>query len=62
MKKIIFAAIPGVIALTACGDTATEEVAETETAVVNDDNDAAVPVAEAVAEEEPHDESVPHDH
>ena len=29
---------------------------------MNDDNDAPEPVAGPVAEEEPHDESVPHDH
>ncbi len=62
MKKIMFAAIPATLALTACGEPATEDAAETEAAVMDDDNDAPVPVAEPVTEEEPHDESVPHDH
>jgi protein involved in sex pheromone biosynthesis len=62
-KTMMIAAIPAMFALAACGDTATEEVAETETAVIDDDNDAPEPVAAPAAEEEePHDESVPHDH
>jgi hypothetical protein len=63
MKKMLtLAAIPAMFALAACGETASEDAAETETAVIDDDNDAPEPVAEPVAEEEPHDESVPHDH
>lgn len=61
-KTMMLAAIPAIFALAACGQTASEEAAETETAVMDDDNDAPEPVAEPVAEEEPHDESVPHDH
>lgn len=61
-KTMMLAAIPAMFALAACGETATEEVAEAEAAVIDDDNDAPEPVAEPVAEEEPHDESVPHDH
>lgn len=63
MKKTLIAlAIPAAFALTACGETATEEAAETETAAVDNDNDSAAPEAAPVAEEEPHDESVPHEH
>jgi hypothetical protein len=63
MKKMMKrAASPAMFALGACGETATEDAAETETAVMDDDNDAPEPVAEPVAEEEPHDESVPHEH
>ena len=61
-KTLIFAAIPATLALAACGESATEEAAPAETAAVDDDNDAAEPEAAPVAEEEPHDESVPHDH
>ncbi|BDW82222.1 hypothetical protein MACH24_16600 [Erythrobacter sp. Dej080120_24] len=61
-KTLIALAIPASFALVACGETATDKAAETETAVMDDDNDAAVPEAAPVAEEEPHDESVPHDH
>lgn len=61
-KTMMLAAIPAIFALAACGETASEEAAETETAVMDDDNDAPEPVAEPVAEEESHDESVPHDH
>ncbi len=62
-KTLMLAAIPAILALGACGETATDETAETDTAVLDDDNDAPVPVAdEAHDEEEPHDESVPHDH
>lgn len=61
-KTMMLAAIPAIFALAACGETANEEAAQTETAVMDDDNDAPEPVAEPVAEEEPHDESVPHDH
>jgi len=59
-KMMLLAAIPAIFSLAACGEAAIEEAAET--AVMNDDNDAPEPVAEPVAEEEPHDESVPHDH
>jgi hypothetical protein len=63
MKKIVLAAvIPATVALAACSGAATEEETPAETAVLEDDNDAPEPVAEPVAEEEPHDESVPHDH
>lgn len=61
-KTLILAAIPATLALAACGETATEEAAPAETAAVDDDNDAAEPVAAPAAVEEPHDESVPHDH
>ena len=61
-KMMMLAAIPAMFALGACGESATEDAAETETAVMDDDNDAPEPVAEPVAEEEPHDESVPHEH
>ncbi|WP_416831440.1 MAG: hypothetical protein ACMUJI_15185 [Erythrobacter sp.] len=61
-KTIILAAIPATLALAACGETASEEGAPAEAAAVDDDNDAPEPVAAPVAEEEPHDESVPHDH
>ena len=61
-KTIIPAAIPATLALAACGETASEEGAPAEAAAVDDDNDAPEPVAAPVAEEEPHDESVPHDH
>ena len=61
-KTMMLAAIPAMFALAACGETANEDTAETETAVIDDDNDAPEPVDEPVAEEEPHDESVPHDH
>lgn len=61
-KTMMLAAIPAMFALTACGESASEGAAETEPAVMEDDNDAPEPVAEPVAEEEPHDESVPHDH
>jgi hypothetical protein len=70
MKKIVLcAAIPALLALTACGGSA--ETAETTeaneapadaAAVVDDDNDTAEPVAAPAAEEAPHDETVPHDH
>lgn len=59
-KTFILATVPALFALAACGETATEETAET--AAMDDDNDAPEPVAEPVAEEEPHDESVPHEH
>lgn len=59
-NTILFAAVPAMFALSACGETATEEPAET--AIMDDDNDAPAPVAEPIAEEEPHDESVPHEH
>jgi hypothetical protein len=63
MKKIVLAAvIPATVALAACSGANTEEETPAETAVLEDDNDAPEPVAEPVAEEEPHDESVPHDH
>ena len=61
-KTMMLAAIPAMFALAACGETANEDTAETETALIDDDNDAPEPVAEPVAEEEPHDESVPHEH
>lgn len=62
MKKTMLAlAIPASLALTACGETATDDAAEAETAAM-DDNDAAEPAPEPVAEDEPHDESVPHEH
>ena len=61
-KTLILVAIPATLALAACGETASEEAAPAETAVVDDDNDAPEPVAAPAAEEEPHDESVPHDH
>jgi len=61
-KTILLATIPAIFTLSACGETTTEGAAETETAVMDDDNDAPEPVVEPVAEEEPHDESVPHDH
>lgn len=60
-KTMMLAAIPAMFALAACGETASEEAAEPETAVM-DDNDAPEPVTVPAAEEEPHDESVPHDH
>lgn len=63
MKKIMLAALmPATLALAACGGAATEEETPTESAVLGDDNDAAEPVAKPIPEEEPHDESVPHDH
>lgn len=64
MKKLMLAAIPATLLLTACGgETATDGAAPAAEAVaVDDDNDAPEPVAEPHAEEEPHDESVPHDH
>ena len=64
MKKTLIAlAIPTAFVLTACGETATEDAAETETAVVDDDNDAPVPEADDHHDDtEPHDESVPHEH
>lgn len=61
-KTMMLAVIPAMFAVAACGETASEDAAETETAVMDDDNDAPEPVAEPAAEEEPHDESVPHDH
>ena len=62
MKKTMLAlAIPASLVLTACGETETDEAAEAETAAM-DDNDAAEPAPEPVAEDEPHDESVPHEH
>ena len=61
-KTLILVAIPATLALAACGETASEEAAPAETAVVDDDNDAPEPVAAPAAEEEPHDESLPHDH
>ena len=62
MKKIMLAA--PALALAACGGAKTEEAAPADTAeIAADDNDTAEPVAAPVAEEEePHDESVPHDH
>lgn len=54
-KTLILATVPAMFALTACGETATEE--EAETAVVDDDNDAPEPVVE-----EDHDESEDHEH
>jgi protein involved in sex pheromone biosynthesis len=60
-KTLILAAIPAALALAACGEAATEEGAPAEAAAV-DDNDTAEPEAAPVAEEEPHDEAVPHDH
>lgn len=61
-KTILYAAIPAMLALTACGDAAeTTEPAEA-TAEADDDNDTAEPVAAPAAEETPHDETVPHDH
>lgn len=61
-KTVLCAAIPALLALTACGDaTDTAEPAEV-SAQAADDNDTAEPVAAPAAEEEPHDESVPHDH
>lgn len=63
MKKIMLSAVSA-LALAACGGANTEEAAPAETAeVAADDNDTAEPVAAPAAEEEePHDESVPHDH
>jgi ABC-type glycerol-3-phosphate transport system substrate-binding protein len=65
-KTLILAAIPATLALVACGETATDEAATAEApaeiTTVDDDNDTAEPVAAPAAEEEPHDESVPHDH
>jgi hypothetical protein len=66
MKKILLcAAIPAILVLTACGGTAeTSETPESieAAAEADDDNDTAEPVAVPAAEDEPHDESVPHDH
>lgn len=64
MKKLIIAPmLLASLALAACGQTETPAEEPTPAAAVpEDDNDAAAPVAEPVAEEEPHDESVPHDH
>lgn len=66
MKTMILAAIPATLLLAACGGETTADdtaPAPAEDAVaVDDDNDAPEPVAEPVSEEEPHDESVPHDH
>ena len=62
-KTLMLAAIPATLALVACGESATEDAAPAETAVLDDDNDAPEPVAEEPHDEdEPHDESVPHDH
>ena len=62
MKKIMLVAIPAILALAACGETATTQEAP-EAAVVQDDNDAPEPVAEEAHDDaEPHDDSVPHDH
>jgi|GEM_PF-2041601 len=61
-KTLILAAIPASLVLAACGETVSEEAAPAETALADDDNDAPEPVAAPAAEEEPHDESVPHDH
>ena len=62
-KMILLAAIPATLALVGCGDAAPEASApEQAAAAADDDNDAPEPVAAPVAEEEPHDESVPHDH
>jgi protein involved in sex pheromone biosynthesis len=60
-KTLILATVPALFAITACGETATEEPAET--AAMDDDNDAPEPVAEEHHDDtEPHDESVPHEH
>lgn len=62
-KTLMLAAVPAILALGACGETATDEPAAADTAVLEDDNDAPVPVAEEPHDEtEPHDESVPHEH
>jgi protein involved in sex pheromone biosynthesis len=62
-KTLLLAAIPTSLALAACGETASDEAAPVETAVVEDDNDAPEPVAEEAHDDtEPHDESVPHEH
>ncbi len=64
MKKLIVAAtLPATLALAACGGAAApaEEDAPA-AAVADDDNDAAEPAPEPIAEDEPHDESVPHAH
>lgn len=62
MKTIFaLAALPLVLVLGACSEAA-EEDAPAEAVVADDDNDAPEPVAAPVAEDEPHDESVPHDH
>lgn len=63
MKKLTILVIPALFALAACGDAATkDEAASAEAVVADDDNDTPEPVAAPAAEEEPHDESVPHDH
>lgn len=59
-KTLILATVPALFTLTACGETATDAPAAT--ATMDDDNDAPEPVAKPVTEEEPHDESVPHEH
>jgi ADP-ribosylglycohydrolase len=59
---MMLAAIPAALALTACGQSASETLAPVEAAAAGDDNDTAAPVAAPAAEETPHDESVPHDH
>ena len=43
-KTMMLAAIPAMFALAACGETANEDTAETETALIDDDNDAPEPV------------------
>jgi hypothetical protein len=64
MKKLIaVATLPAVLALAACGGTETPAEEEAPAAAVaDDDNDAAEPAPAPIAEEEPHDESVPHSH
>lgn len=61
-KMMMLASVPAMFTLAACGETASEDAAETETAAMDDDNDAPEPEPEVIPEGEEHDESVPHAH
>lgn len=62
-KAILCAAIPALLALTACSEAAeTSEAGET-AAEADDDNDTPEPVADDHEHDGiPHDEAAPHDH
>ncbi len=64
MKKIIVcAAIPALLVLTACGDSADTAEAPVAADAADGDNDAPDPVAEDHEHDGvPHDEAAPHDH
>lgn len=54
-KTLILATVPAMFALTACGESATEEAAES--MMMDDDNDAPIPM-----EDDHHDEGEDHEH